>query len=108
VPATAEALILKSIIHDWDDERSTKILRNCREALPESGKLLLVERILPSPLAEDAQHASIALSDLNMMRGPGGAERTEQQYRDLFVGAGFRMTRILPGGLFHVIEAKCA
>ena len=34
VPAIADAIILKSIIHDWDDARSITILRNCREALP--------------------------------------------------------------------------
>ena len=47
VPSIADAIILKSVIHDWNDERSNMILRNCRNALPENGTLLLVERIMP-------------------------------------------------------------
>ena len=47
VPAVADAIILKSIIHDWNDARSISILRNCRQALPSGGKLLLVERLMP-------------------------------------------------------------
>jgi hypothetical protein len=44
----ADAYILKSIIHDWDDERSVAILRNCREAISADGKLLLIERVMPA------------------------------------------------------------
>ena len=72
VPAVADAIILKSMIHDWNDARSISILRNCRQALPSGGKLLLVERLMPeSPGMADEDKAH-AMSDLNMMRGPGG------------------------------------
>jgi hypothetical protein len=47
ISAIADVIILKSMIHDWNDERSSVILQNCRQALPESGSLLLVERIMP-------------------------------------------------------------
>src|SRR5882757_1180187 len=47
VPAIADAIILKSVIHDWNDARSISILRNCHQALPSGGKLLLVERLMP-------------------------------------------------------------
>ena len=52
VPSIADAIILKSVIHDWNDERSVIILRNCRKALPENGTLLLVERIMPEQPTE--------------------------------------------------------
>ena len=68
VPSGADAVIMKSIIHDWDDERSVKILQNCRRALAAGGKLLLVERIMPETTrgkrgallghAERPQHAA--------------------------------------------------
>jgi hypothetical protein len=106
VPAIADAIILKSVIHDWDDRRSGLILHNCRRALPESGTLLLVERLMPAQPGHGGEHKSHALSDLNMLRGPGGMERTEAQYRELLGKAGFRTTAVLSAGRFSVIEAR--
>ena len=58
VPAIADAIILKSVIHDWNDARSISILRNCRAALPSNGQLLLVERLMPeTPAATDEDKA---------------------------------------------------
>src|SRR5262249_28984414 len=68
VPGGADAVIMKSIIHDWDDARSVAILTNCRRALPDTGRLLLVERVMPEALAVDPEHLSVVLSDLNMLR----------------------------------------
>jgi hypothetical protein len=108
VPAVADAIILKSIIHDWNDAQSISILRNCREALPAGSKLLLVERLMPEkPSATDEDKAH-AMSDLNMMRGPGGCERTEGQYRELLEQSGFDLAAVYPAGRFNVIEARPA
>jgi hypothetical protein len=105
IPAIADAIILKSVIHDWNDARSISILQNCRLALPGSGKLLLVERLMPeSPTTADEDRAH-ALSDLNMLRGPGGLERTERQYDELLAKSGFGLVAIYPAGRFNVIEA---
>ena len=106
IPAAADGIILKSVIHDWNDARSCTILRNCRRAIAAAGTLLLVERLMPATPELDAEHKSHALSDLNMLRGPGGMERTEAQYRDLLESAGFRTTSIVPAGRFNVIEAR--
>jgi hypothetical protein len=69
VPAGADALILKSIVHDWNDEGSITILQNCRRALPASGRLLLVERLMPDQPEARKEDRSVALSDLNMLLG---------------------------------------
>jgi len=106
IPAAADGIILKSVIHDWDDGRSCTILRNCRRAIPQEGTLLLVERLMPDEPGSSDEHKSHAMSDLNMLRGPGGMERTETQYRDLLESAGFRTTSIVPAGRFNVIEAR--
>lgn len=106
IPTLADAIILKSVIHDWDDERSGVILRNCRKALPENGVLLLVERIMPEQLTVSDQDKAIAMSDLNMLRGPGGLERTKDQYGRLLEDNGLRPTSIYPAGRFSVIEAR--
>ena len=108
VPAIADAIILKSIIHDWNDARSISILRNCREALPGGGKLLLVERLMPEKPAATDEDKAHALSDLNMMRGPGGAERTERQYRELLEQSGFVLAKVYSAGRFNMIEARPA
>ena len=106
VPAIADAIILKSVIHDWNDARSISILRNCHQALPSGGKLLLVERLMPEkPTATDEDKAH-AMSDLNMLCGPGGCERTEGQYRELLRQSDFDLAAIHPAGRFNVIEAR--
>jgi ubiquinone/menaquinone biosynthesis C-methylase UbiE len=106
VPAIADAIVLKSIIHDWNDQRSCVILQNCRRAIPEGGTLLLVERLMPESPSTSDEHRAHATSDLNMLRGPGGMERTETQYRDLLSKNGFCTSSIIPVGRFSVIEAK--
>ena len=106
IPKFADAIILKSVIHDWNDERSAAILRNCRRALPENATLLLVERLMPElPGTSDEDRAN-AMSDLNMLRGPGGLERTEQEYRRLLHDCGFHPIAVYPAGRFSVIEAR--
>jgi cyclopropane fatty-acyl-phospholipid synthase-like methyltransferase len=106
VPSIADAIILKSVIHDWNDERSVIILRNCRNALPENGTLLLVERIMPQQPTESDVDKAHAMSDLNMLRGPGGCERTEQQYCLLLEQTGFHQISVRSAGRFSVIEAR--
>jgi len=106
IPNLADAIILKSVIHDWNDERSSVVLQNCRRALPENGTLLLVERMMPEAPGTSDEDRAQAMSDLNMLRGPGGLERTEQQYRHLLNESGFRPVAVHPAGRFSVIEAR--
>jgi orsellinic acid C2-O-methyltransferase len=106
VPKGADAYILKSIIHDWDDNKSKLILENCRHAMAEKGRLLLVERVLPERLEVSVDHQAVVRSDLTMLVALAAKERTETQFRELLNSAGFRVTRFLPAGMtFSVIEA---
>jgi len=102
VPRGADAYMMKHIIHDWDDERSRRILRSIREAMPAHGKVLIIEVVVPEG---DEPHYS-KLLDLEMLVSPGGAERTEREYRELLAAEGFRLTRVVPtASPFSVIEA---
>ncbi len=92
VPGGGDAYILKWIIHDWNDERSITILRNCHRAMTENGKLLLVEAVVPRG---SEPHFSKFI-DLNMLVMTGGRERTEDEYRTLLEAAGFKLARIIP------------
>jgi hypothetical protein len=92
VPSGANAYLLRHIIHDWDDVKATTILKNVHQAMGNGSKLLLIEGVIPP----GNDPAFTKLLDLTMLVIPGGKERTEPEYRELFQGAGFRLTRIVP------------
>ncbi len=92
IPADADAWFMRHIIHDWNDEKSLTILRNCHAAMPENGKLLIVESVIP----EGNDPFPGKFLDLVMLMIPGGKERTAEEYRFLFAEAGFELTRIIP------------
>ena len=103
----ADAYLLKSVIHDWDDERSVAILENCRRAMPAHGKLLLVEPVLPARVERSEAHPRMVMSDLNMLAVAGGRERTEDEFGALLTSAGFRLTAVVPAAapsIYSVIE----
>lgn len=98
VPGGADACILKSIVHDWDDARAVTILKNCRAAMARHGRVLIVERIMPDTPQTTPEHQALAMADLNMLVGPGGRERTEAEFRALLAAAGLRLARIVKLG----------
>lgn len=100
----ADAIIMKSILHDWNDERCALILLNCHAALKPGGRLIVVDRVVPEKLEPQAEHLSAVLSYLNMLRGPGGCERTESDFRALMAKGGFSMRRVVPTSQYSVIE----
>lgn len=105
VPSGADAVILKWIIHDWNDEQSVGILKKCHRALPDNGKLILVEAVVP---ATSEPHFSKFI-DLNMLVMTGGRERTEAEFRKLYEDSGFTLTRVVPTeSPFSVIEGRKA
>jgi SAM-dependent methyltransferase len=107
VPVGGDAYILKSVIHDWNDDRSKLILANCHRALGGAGRLLLVEEMLPDRLENSPAHQAVVCSDLNMLITHAAGERTESDFRLLLRSAGFRLTRIVPVGMtYSVIEAE--
>lgn len=109
VPSGADLYMLKSIVHDWDDERAVAILKTCRQAMHPHAKLLLVERQLPERIDNPDAALPTVMSDLQMMIVLGGAERTANEYRDLLSAAGLRMTRVIPTGTeFWSVEAVVA
>jgi hypothetical protein len=106
VPAGADCYILKSVIHDWDEARSIKILQNCHRAMAPHGKLLLVELVLPARVDHSPWSQIGTGSDVNMLVNVGGRERTDAEFAALFATAGFKLTKILPvpGSLVSVLE----
>jgi hypothetical protein len=92
VPRGGDLYFLCSVVHDWDDERAVTILRNCREAMSTTGRLLLLETVVPE---NDSKHFGKIL-DLNMMAMSSGRERTRAEFCTLLTASGFRMSRNIP------------
>jgi hypothetical protein len=92
VPEGADAYLLCGVIHDWDDDHAITILKNCRKAMTENSRVLLVDMIVP-----DAASASFSkLLDLNMLVMNGGRERTKAEFCALLNAADYKLTRIVP------------
>jgi len=105
VPAGADTYILKSVIHDWDDERSAQILSNCRRAMAKDARLLVIEPILPERSEATALQANLSQHDLTMLVALGAQERTEREFARLLNAADLRRTRIVPvGSVYSIIE----
>jgi hypothetical protein len=105
VPEGADAYLLKAVLHDWADDDALRILARCRAAIPAHGALLVVERDLGAP----NEDTDAKLSDLNMLVGPGGRERTTDEFAALFAAGGFALQDTTPTAIgLSVFEAHPA
>ncbi len=84
---TADAYLMKHILHDWPDDECVEILATIRDAAPTGARLFNCEFVVPEP---DEPHLS-KLYDLHMMVATGGRERTEAEYAELFESADFEL-----------------
>ncbi|XP_057796260.1 flavonoid 8-O-methyltransferase 1-like [Salvia miltiorrhiza] len=105
----ADAVILKWILHDWNDEHCVKILEKCKEAILASkengGKVIIVDMVVDYEKQEDKAIETHLFFDMLMMIGLAGKERTEKEWAKLFSVAGFQNYKITPIlGLRSVIE----
>lgn len=91
VPDGGDLYLMKHIIHDWDDEKCITILRNCRRAMNEQGRVIVVDQVVPQGNAPSLGK----FTDLLMLVMVGGKERTEEEFRTLFNAAGLKLTRII-------------
>src|SRR5829696_6154101 len=95
LPAGADAYVLKAILHDWEDDDCVRILRVCRGAMATGAALLVVEREIGPP----NENIDAKFGDLNMLVGPGGRDRSVDEYARLFAATGFRFTRYVPSAV---------
>jgi hypothetical protein len=94
---------MKAVVHDWNDDAAVKILKHCRRAIRESGKLLLIEQVLKPPNEPDPGR----FMDLTMLILLTGRERTEAEFAALLREGGFSLTQVIPtSGLLSIIESQ--
>jgi hypothetical protein len=92
VPDGADAIVLKHIVHDWDDEQCARLLAHCRRGLPRGGRLLVIESVL----CDAPEGAFTKFLDLEMLAlTPGGRERSLDEFERLLSRAGFELGAVL-------------
>lgn len=100
IPVVADIYLLKKILLNWDDQKVTKILKTCHQAMPKKSRLLILDRILQKNRWQDN------FADLNIWMISSGRIRTENEYSILLKAAGFEITTIIPSeSLESLIEA---
>ncbi|MFE4590746.1 methyltransferase [Streptomyces laurentii] len=109
VPAGGDVYLLKHVLFEWDDAACTTILRNCREAMTEEGRVLVVAALMPEWDAKDPLGLMVAaVNDVQLMCLGAGRERSEKEYAGLFSAAGLRLDRVIPLPdlpNYHILEA---
>jgi hypothetical protein len=103
VPPGCDLYLLKSVLHDWPDDKCEAIVKNVHRAAPAGSRIVLVEMLLP----DAPQPSPVTLMDMNMLVMLGGRERTAREYTDLLNRGGYEVERVIPtGGMFGVMEAR--
>ena len=108
VPAGGDVYVIANVLHDWDDADATAILTAVRAAIPEDGRLLLVEHVLGAPGRSPGEQRDLHLVDLHMLVMFGARERDQQEYDALLVDAGFTPSRLRGSGDWNVLESRPA
>ncbi|OIT08565.1 caffeic acid 3-o-methyltransferase [Nicotiana attenuata] len=91
-----DAIFMKWILHDWSDSHNLKLLKNCYKALPDNGKVIVVEAILPVKPNTDTDVVGVLQCDLIVMaQYHGGKERSEQDFRALATETGFKGVNLI-------------
>jgi hypothetical protein len=107
IAAGYDAYMIKSVLHDWDDGKAVQILRQCRDAMPSHGRVLLIETVVSPGQPMGHPHPRI---DLEMMVTFGGKERTEREFATLLSSAGLTLEQVTPinGSFCSLVEATPA
>jgi ubiquinone/menaquinone biosynthesis C-methylase UbiE len=92
VPPGADAYLLKTVIHDWQESQAIQILSNVRRVMPRGGRLVLVESVIP----DSPEFMPAKWGDLHMLALCGGRERSAAEFGELLGRSGFELLEIIP------------
>lgn len=95
LPGDGDVYLLKAILHNWDDQKCAEILATLRRSMPIESRLLIVERVVPDEVDTGLKSQAVVRSDLNMLVGRGGRERSRAEFAALLAQAGFAEPRYL-------------
>jgi O-methyltransferase len=100
VPAGADLYMIKRVLMIWGDDDAIQVLKNCAARLPPTGRVLVVEMVMP-PLGERGPATTFDI--LMLLANKGGRIRTEAEFRELFARAGLKLDRLIPTGSPNVL-----
>lgn len=99
-------IMLQHVLNCWDDNDCIKILKQCKRAIPakdDGGKVIIMNIVFGYGTTDDIKEAQM-LFDMYVVRY-GGAERGEDEWKKIFLEAGFSDYKITPAlGFLSVIE----
>ncbi|KAF3773850.1 hypothetical protein EJ110_NYTH54128 [Nymphaea thermarum] len=94
-----------AVMHDWGDEDCVKILKRCKEAIPKPGGKVIVVEIVRKKWPHQVFNELQLVLDLLMMVMHNGKERNEEEWKQLFIDAGFSSYKIVTSvGIYSLIE----
>ncbi|KAK2649932.1 hypothetical protein Ddye_017421 [Dipteronia dyeriana] len=86
-----DAILIKLVLHNWDNDHCLRLLENCYKAIPEDGKVIVIDVVVSTESEISYAVRETSLLDIIMLfQLPGGKERTIEEYRKLAIEAGFR------------------
>ncbi|WP_326992207.1 ArsR family transcriptional regulator [Chitinophaga sp. 212800010-3] len=91
VPPGGDAYMMKYILHDWNDEQSVTILRNCAAVMEKGAKVVVLDSVIP---AGDEWHPGKHM-DATMLACTKGRERNEDEFRHIFTEAGLKFNKVV-------------
>lgn len=95
-PLTIVLGTVQSVLHDWGDDDCVKILKKCKEALPETGKVVVVDIVMEAE-SSTFEFAGARLGmEMDMLVTVGGKERSKDEWAALFKAAGYSRHKITP------------
>jgi len=92
VPA-GDIVVLKHIIHDWDDDHCVLTLKNATVSLKENGRIVGIDAVLPK--LGDSSDIATKVMDVNMLVAVTGKERREDQWREIYEKAGLVLEKVV-------------
>ncbi|KAI6695954.1 hypothetical protein NL676_023664 [Syzygium grande] len=90
-----DILVLKWQLHGFGDEFGLQLLKNCWNALPASGKVLIIDIVSPEYPGTDLLTRATFTSDMIMLGlTPGGKDRTMREVEAMARAAGFSSVKV--------------
>ena len=108
IPQGPDTYILQSVLHGYDDNNAHRILKNCRAVTKPSGRLLIIEVVLPTTVASvDPDMEKLLMADINMLAVTGGRERSQAEWSSLLSSARYQVNWIVsvPESTASIIES---
>jgi O-methyltransferase len=98
-----DAYLIRGVLHDWNDEDATNILRAVRRVAPSNATVLIMETIVPEDPARNWER----MMDMYMLALFGAKERTQREYAELLASAAFRFEQEIDTGAgMSILEAR--